>query len=162
MDGTIDIDTLTPGNFIATRRTFVRGWAEVLKAIEQSYDPTFDPHNPDDIPVNCVTPPLEASGRQLPCTDPKYIVDPKARAAYVDAIAKNDEKNARAMHYTKVLLLDQQAMSSLSLTLDLLRKIAPDGASADFVQLDSILQQVGLSDARRTEIDAMFYARPGI
>ena len=43
--------------------------------------------------------------------------------------------------------------------LDLWRRVEPNGTPADFEALDAILQQAGLSTARRTKIDAMFYER---
>jgi len=162
MDGTIDITQLTPGNFIATRRMLVQGWAQVLKAIEQSYDPTYDPKDRNQQPSDCVVPPVEPSGRRAhTCGNPNDVLDPGTRAAYIDAIQQNQEKIRRSSHYITVHLLDERAMTTLSMALDLLRSLAPEGAGADFPALDNILQRARISEARRSEIDAMFYARPG-
>ena len=156
LDGTIDIGNLTPENFISTRRAIVGAYARVLKAIEQSYDPTFNPSNPADLPEVCVKAP-----EGLPsCTDPMDVKNAQARAAYVAAIQANALKANRAARYQQLYNLDQGAMVGLSMSLDLLRKVAPTNIGPDFAALDGILRQAGLSDARRAKIDAMFYARP--
>ena len=46
-----NLHALKPDTFVVQRRTVVRGWAQVLKAIEDSYDPTFDPADPKNRPV---------------------------------------------------------------------------------------------------------------
>jgi hypothetical protein len=163
MFGATSLDALTPENFVTQRRSLVQAYADILKTIEQSYDPTFDPANRNDLPQNCIAPPREAGGHQLPsCADPNDLKDPVARATYAAALQANDLKNKRAIRYQQLKNIDDVAMSNLSATLDLLRSVAPDGTGPDFAALDAILRQVGLSDARRTKIDAMFYARPGI
>jgi hypothetical protein len=159
MQTAADIGSLTPTNFIAERRTLVHGWALILKAIEQSYDPTFHPNNPSDVPNSCVVPPREPSGRQAPaCADPEEVQDPKARADYISAIKANDLKRQRTNRYRQLFNIDEEAMSSLEMTLTLLRKIAPEGATPDFPALDGILRQAGLSQSRREQIDRYFYA----
>ncbi|HET6895038.1 MAG TPA: hypothetical protein VFH72_06615, partial [Candidatus Baltobacteraceae bacterium] len=118
LDGTIDIGALTPGNFIGTRRTIVGAYARVLKAIEQSYDHTFDPSNIADLPEVCVKAP-----ENLPsCADPMGVKNAQARAAYLAAIQANALKAKRAARYQQLHNLDQGAMVGLSMSLDLLRK----------------------------------------
>ncbi len=76
MDGSVDVESLTPDKFIATRRTFVQGYANVLAAIEQAYEPGYDPLDPKNRPEGCVTPPRQPDGRLFPpCTNPKEIHD---------------------------------------------------------------------------------------
>lgn len=136
------------GTFVAQRRTLVGGWAQVLKAIEQSYDPTYDPNDRNNWPV-----------WGLP--DPQYIKDPQTRAAAVAALAANDQKVKRMSYYHDLHVLDALAQNTLKMELDQLRRMAPDGTDADFAALDAILQRAGLSSALRTKIDSLFYARPG-
>ncbi|HEY8298507.1 MAG TPA: hypothetical protein VIG32_10870 [Candidatus Baltobacteraceae bacterium] len=155
MQSALDINAFTPQNFIADRRTLVRGWAQVLRVVASVYDPTFNPH----ALLACPTPP---GGMLVPCADPNGIKDPAQRASYAAALATFHHYLKQRLRYQQIHNLDQGAMSNLSLALDSLRKLAPDGTPADFVALDGILQQAGLSDARRTKIDAMLCARPGI
>jgi hypothetical protein len=137
-----------PDTFVAQRRTFVRGWAQVLKVIEQSYDPTYDPNDRNNWPA-------------WGFGDPQYIKDPQMQAAAVAALAANDQKVKRMAFYHDRRVLDMLAQATLKVQLDQLRRVAPDGTDADFAELDAILQQAGLSSALRTKINAMFYARPG-
>lgn len=162
MESAADIGSLTPSNFIVERRTLVRGWARILKAVEQSYDPTFDPSNANDLPNSCVVPPREPSGRQAPaCADPSDVKDPQSRAQYIAAIRANDLRRQRTNRYRQLFNIDEAAMSSLEMALQLFNKVAPDNASPDFAALDDILKQAGLGDARRQTLDAWIYRRSG-
>lgn len=147
MGSAVNIDAFKPQTFIAQRRTLVRGWATVLRAIEQSYDPTYDPSDPNNQVI-----------WELP--DPRYIADPKAHALAVAAIAANQQNSRRAAYYHDVQNIDLRAQSLLQMSLNLLRQVEPVGTPPDFIALDGILRQAGISDTRRTKIDAMFYARP--
>ncbi len=159
MQTAADIGSLTTSNFITERRTLVRGWALILKAIEQSYDPNFNPDDPNDIPDSCVVPPREPNGRQAPaCADPQEVQDPQARAQYIADIRANDLKRQRTSRYRQLFNIDEAAMGSLQMALDLFRKVAPEGAAPDFAALDGILRQAGLSEVRREKLDAYFYA----
>ncbi len=132
--------------FVAQRRTLVTGWAQVLKVIEQSYDPSFDPNDRTNWPV-----------WGLP--DPRSISDPALRAAAVAANAANDQKVKRISAYHDLHVLDLLAQHTMKFELDRLRTLAPDGTDADFTALDAILRRAGLSSALRTKLDTMFYAR---
>lgn len=149
MEAAVNLHALKPDTFVNQRRTLVRGWAQVLKAIERSYDPTYDPNDPNNRPI---------SG--LP--DPQGISDPKERAWAVAALAANPKKLERASYYHDLSIIDLRAQTLLKTSLDLFRKVEPDGTPPDFAALDGIVQRAGLSSARRTKIDAMFYARPGV
>ncbi|HEY0396318.1 MAG TPA: hypothetical protein VGD01_17675 [Candidatus Elarobacter sp.] len=146
MEAAVNLHALKPETFVAQRRTLVRGWAQVLKAIEQSYDPAYDPNDRNNWPI-----------RGLP--DPQTIPDPTERARVAAALAANSEKIRRASYYHDLSVIDLRAQTLLKTSLDLFRKVEPDGTPADFAALDGILQQAGLSSTRRTKIDAMFYAR---
>jgi hypothetical protein len=125
-----------PDTFVAQRRTLVGGWAHVLKAIKQSYDPTYDPNDRNNWPV-------------WGLTDPQYAKDPQTRAAAVAALAANDQKVKRMSFYHDLHVLDLLAQNTLKVELDQLRRLAPDGTDADVAALDTILQQAGLSSALR-------------
>ncbi|MGB6986046.1 MAG: hypothetical protein WBD74_08770 [Candidatus Aquilonibacter sp.] len=161
MDGTVNLDALTPQNFVTRRRALVQAWAQILKSIEQSYDPTYNPNDPSNIPQPCVTPPPDANGARLPgCSNPNAIQDPSARAKYLAAIEANKQVTQRWNHYWGLVKLDLRAMRVLQMSLQLLQSVAPDSEGADFSALDAIVQQAGISHARRAKIDGFFYQNP--
>lgn len=147
----VDMPRIHPSRYVARRRMVVRAWAQILRAIETSYDPTFDQTHSDDLPQTCVLPPREAEGTQLPpCVDPSDLTDANARLIYVAAIARNEAKAKRANFQSRLRYLDGFAMLSLRMNLDLFRKVT----RSDSVHLDAILRQAGLGDSRRSKIDA--------
>ncbi|HEY0395113.1 MAG TPA: hypothetical protein VGD01_11525 [Candidatus Elarobacter sp.] len=141
-----NLNGLKPSTFVAQRRTLIRGWAELFKAIDDAYDPTYDPDDPKNLPA-----------RNLP--DPRDIPDQKLRAEIAAEVAANPQKIARRAHYFDLYRVDMLAQNSLKMQWDQLRRVEPDGTDADFAALDRILQQTALNTARRTKINAMFYAR---
>jgi hypothetical protein len=154
LSSAVDLPTIKRKDYIERRRAIVTAWSQVLRAIEQSYDPTFNPKDPNDLPALCLVPPPERSGKQLPsCADPKDVQDAQARAAYVAALKANALKAQRANYYHDLRNIDDQAMLALRLNLASFRNA---GALTDTAALDGILQQVGLSAARRATIDKMF------
>lgn len=153
----VDLDAMTPDNFIDARRALVRGWAKLLKQVELAYDPTFDPSRKFSCPLPESLP--NAIGAR-PCSDPSIIQDAQARAEYSKKLNDMRTQLKRAGDYQQLLNFDQLAMADLALTLNLLRKVAPEAAGSDFPALDSVLQSAGLSEARRTKIDAMLYGNP--
>jgi len=162
LSGTFVFSDLTPNNFIPTRRAIVQAFGPVLKAIEQSYEPNYNPNDRSNTPFFCPPPPagLVPSGVSDGCIDPNTIRDPNVRAQYVAAMHTNNLKKQRAGHYADVSNIDAQAMATLSASLELLNSVAPEGAGPDFSALDGILQRAGISSARRAQVDAMFYATP--
>jgi hypothetical protein len=152
-----EVRTFTVGNFVAKRRELVSSWAQILKAIQGSYDPKFNPNDPRQLPVICLPPPPEPNGHQFPsCVDPNEIQDPRTRAAYVAALQLNAAKAKKAAYYSDLSNLDDEAMASLEVRLNLLRKVAPEGVPRDSAALDQILQRAGLSEARRKELHPYF------
>jgi len=131
---------LSAGAFVTQRRTLVAAWAEVLKRIQQSYDPAYDPHS-------------RANWLVWGLPVPEYVHDPQERAAVVAAIKANDEKAKRAGAWHDVMVVDVLAQAILRVVLSQLHKVAPDGAGDDFAALDAILRRAGLSDATRENID---------
>ena len=157
LQSAIDVTTLTPDNFIESRRSLVNGWAQLLREIELAYDPTFDPNQH----FSCPEPGRQPDGTEArPCADPSVIQNPQARTAYALRLNAFHLRLKQAAHYQDVHNLDEGAMVTLSTGLDVLRKVAPNGAGPDFAALDAILQQAGLSKPRRSNIDAMFYGGP--
>jgi hypothetical protein len=141
-------DAFTAQTFVAQRRVLVRGWAKVIKTIELSYDPTYDPHDPSNAP-------------QWGLPDPQLIHDPQARQLAIAALAENERRVKRAAYYHDLTIIDLGAQAHLRMSLALLRRIAPAGTPPDAVALDGILQDAAISSARRAKIDALFSASPG-
>ena len=151
MYGAVSVDDLSVNNFIERRRAVVQGWAQILSAVEQSYDPTYDPANAANLVNTCVVPPFDATCND----DPKMVRDPKQRAIYTAALKANDRNMKRAIQYHDLYSADEAAMTSLEMTLYLLGEVAPAGTPADFTALDDILQTDDISESRRLKIDAM-------
>jgi hypothetical protein len=155
MQSTFDVYAFTAKNLIEQRRTLVRDWAEIFKVIEQAYDPTFDPSDHDDLPTNCVIPP-----GGLSCgADPREIKDRTSRAAYIAEIRANDMKLKQTFYYHEISNIDQLAMASLESSLSVLAQCEPQKSPGDFVALDKIIQETGLSEERRITLDSWFYGR---
>lgn len=148
----IDIRAIRRSDLLAKRRQIVGAWGRIFKAIEASTDPAFDLSNRNNIPDDCVTPPMQADGRQLPsCAAPADVTDPVARAKYIAAINANDLKKQRAAYQARLRYLDGGAMSSLQMELSIFRRVAPGNAP----ELMTILRGEGLSSARLAKIQAM-------
>jgi hypothetical protein len=152
-----EVRTFTPRNFVGQRRMLVWSWAQIFSAIQDSYDPKFNPNDPRQLPVLCLPPPPEPNGHQFAsCVDPNEIQDPNVRSDYISELQVNAAKARRAAYYSDLSNLDDEAMASLEVKLKVLRKMAPEGIPADSATLDRILQRAGLSEARRKELDPYF------
>jgi hypothetical protein len=87
-----DRQASAPDLALRLARQRVAGWLAILERLKRDEDPTFDLAHP---PPRRVEPPLLSNGIQLPPgVDPEEIKDPAARRAYVDAIARNEERRA--------------------------------------------------------------------
>jgi hypothetical protein len=156
MQSAPDLRVLTSQNFTEQRRLMVSGWVQMLKVIEDSYDPEFNPANPHDLPVKCPPPP-----GGVPCAeDPNTIQDPGTRAAYIAELKQNNFNARRVNYYWRLKMLDMQAMSILEGALRLFAHAAPNGIGPDYTALDQILRDAGLSDTRRKTIDAYLLPPP--
>jgi hypothetical protein len=158
LDGTVQPDAWTASNFVEARRSLARSYATVLKAIEDAYDPTYNPNDTRNLPGLCVPPPRVAGAQ--PCMDPKQVADPAARAKYEQAIADNERKKERLAYYMQVKLVDEHAMSDLSATLRVLSKIAPSGIGSDSQALLRIFSAAGITAHRLTGIKGMIEGKP--
>jgi hypothetical protein len=149
--------TFTPRNVIVQRRAIVSGWAPILKAIEESYGPTFDPHDPRNLPESCLLL-VDYGGPDSPtCNpDPLTVRDPDVRAKYVAALRQNEVKLKRTNYWHELSIIDEEAMARLEVTFKFLRQLYPQRVFGDSAILDAILRSVDLSNARRKTLDAYF------
>ena len=144
MDATLSIESLTAFNFVARRRAILTGWIRILKTIEQSYHPAFNPN----LLLGCpVSPGL------TPCADPSGIPDPVARENYAAQLTEFNYYGAQWDQYSKVHRLDERAMTSLLVSIKFLREIEPNRTPPDYEALERIVQQAGLSGTRQAKID---------
>ena len=157
LDGSIDPDTLTPGNFVATRRALVRADVNVLRVVDQSYDPTFNPLDPQNIQFLCVPPPPVVGAHR--CMNPDEIKDLAIRATYAASVNLNSEKVKRNIAFRQIAHLDDYATTMLDIILKFLNSIAPDDVGPDCFALDHIVQQAGLSESKRNHIDTIICSR---
>jgi len=148
----VDTRSVSPSDYVTFRRTVMQGWANILKAIEQSYDPTYDPNNPADRPNLCVLP---HNGSVTCNISPDQIQDPKERAKYAAALQANALKLQQSYHFHDVSVLDLLAMGALQMHL---KGFAAAGAPSDYAALDGIFRQAGISSSRMVKIDAMLAA----
>lgn len=151
-----DFSTMRHSDLVARRRAVTSGYARVLHELEMLVDPTFDPNDPKNYPLLCVTPAREPSGRQLgSCADPNDVQDPATRAAYVAAVEQNAARTRRINTQRRAHTLAAETTDDLAHVLRRYRPLAPDDSPA----LDTILRQAGVSDARRATIEAMAVTR---
>lgn len=143
---------VSPDDYITFRRTIVEDWASILETIERSYDPTYNPTNPNDLPNDCVLP----DNRSVTCNvSPDQVQDPKERADYEARLEANAAKARRALQWHNVLVLDTEAMASMQADLQL---FAAAGAPSDYAALDGIFRRARISKARMAKIDAILAA----
>lgn len=157
LDGTIRPKTLTPANFIQTRRLLAESYALILKQIDGLYDPSYNPHDPHNVPFLCAPPPRMRGA--TPCISPDKISDAALRAQYQRDIDANELRKQRWSHYIQVKLLDDDAMSGLEVSLRFFNEIAPDHIGPDSAALEAIFRAQGISGERLTRIQAMMSER---
>jgi|GEM_PF-6116949 len=149
----VDVRTIDPPNYIARRRLVVRAWARIFSALDNSYDSSYDIHDRRNTVYICLVPPREADGKQLmSCADPNEVKDPVARATYLAEIAANRQNIRRRTTYSRFHNIDLEATLDLGTQLSAFRAVAPPDAA----YLDGLLRSAGLSEKRRSAIDAMF------
>lgn len=83
-------------------------WLKLIRTIDGSLDPTFDPN--DVPPLNVAPPPLKNGTKLWPGADPALIDDPKAREKYEKAIKENRAKQEKALIQPQLQELDPQVM----------------------------------------------------
>jgi hypothetical protein len=158
MRASFKLSSFTSKTFISEKRALVWNWAQLLHVIEQSYDPTFNPDDRNDLPDVCVVPPVETNGTQLNCgVAPEDIKDPQARAKYIELLRANAAKAKRAFYYRDLSNIDEDARTTLEVKLELLRRVAPAGIPRDSQALEQILTKAGLNSAARKEIEPYLF-----
>ena len=89
---------------------------------------------------------------------PDKISDPKIRAQYVAEIEENNRKKQRLEYYLRVKHLDDEAMSTLDMSLKLFNDIAPSDVGPDGTALESIFRSASISARRLNQLHDMIYA----
>lgn len=134
---------LYPDASMASERTLARKqqikmWLKLVAALEKNLDPSF---NATDFPARRTRP---------PCTTKE--ADPKAYAEHELAIKKNKEKTK---NYNLQTGLRQQELI-LSRDLEAFIKSSYNNLPNDQNELDGILLESGISDARKQKLKALF------
>ncbi len=153
MQQSLDVDLFRANAFTLQRRAFVSGWAQVLRSIEDAYDPKFYP----DEPLPCPLPrPGERLGYILPAVcDPKLIREPQNDSVRNKELQDLERYRVSYEHYREVKRLDDESMTILEMSLNLLCEVAPAQAPSDYLALDRIFLDSAISDSRRIKIEAM-------
>jgi len=140
LQGSLFIFDLAPETFVEQRRARIRQWAEILRVIEQSYDPTYDP--------------------AVRYWQPSWPLHRPASAAenlqYQKELADFKLRTERTNDYIQLQNVDALAMTSLLMESFALAHYTKMETVSDFEALDGILVRAGISDERRLEIDAIF------
>ncbi|MBV8723715.1 MAG: hypothetical protein JO078_11570 [Candidatus Eremiobacteraeota bacterium] len=150
--------TFTPENLIARRRTLVWAWAQIIFAVQRSYDPNWNPMDPANLPERCLYPPPEAAGQMPTCDDPDAVKDPKLRAQYIRDIQANELKKTKAEEWQRHQIVDEEAMAVFEGRIDFLHEMSPKGVPSDAAALDGIVREANLSDATRETLHRYFCA----
>jgi len=148
----VDISKASPQTLLSRRRAFIAAWERVIRRIETSYDPSYNPRDPAQVPFRCVPPPTTRDPESFTCNDPDAIKDPAAKASYETLLRENERKLQRAAYYHDLHNIDDLAMTSLEADLRLFREA---GAPPDTAALTALLEQAGLNTVRQRAIRAM-------
>jgi hypothetical protein len=125
-------------------------WLKLFKVIDQNIDPKFDYHK--DAALASIYPP-RSNGVQLGAgVDPKEIKDMAARAQYEAAIKHNEEKRKSYRLQVDLRILD----GSVCLGFEHYLKTAYGSTIEDQNELDGILRESGLRDARQQKLRTLF------
>ncbi len=153
MQQSLDVDLFRANAFTLQRRAFVSGWAQVLRSIEDAYDPKFDPNKR----LPCPLPRLGGSlGSILPgVCDPKLIREPENDSVRNKELQDLERYQVSYNHYREVRRLDDESMTVLEMSLDVLCKRAPANVPSDYLALDRIFLDSAISRSRRIKIEAM-------
>src|SRR5579872_1840516 len=102
----VNIPNIAPQNYVARRRAVVRAWAPILRTIEANLDPTFNPHDLNQLPNDCLAPPADTG--IVSCFDYQDIRDPQERAAFIAEIHENEMKQKRVAFQSRLRYLDNE------------------------------------------------------
>jgi len=110
--GAATIDLFSFRTYVRQRRSFVRGFVAVLKAIELAYDPRYDPDALVNRPeIGCLE--IATDTGLTPVCNPSQLKDANAKTSYAAAVAANKQKIAREKAYLNLVRVDQYAMPHL-------------------------------------------------
>jgi len=129
LQGSLFIFDLAPETFVEQRRARIRQWAEILRVIEQSYDPTYDP--------------------AVRYWQPSWPLHRPASAAenlqYQKELADFKLRTERTNDYIQLQNVDALAMTSLLMESFALAHYTKMETVSDFEALDGILVRAGIS-----------------
>ena len=146
------IDNIERQNFHQHRKEHIMLWLEVVSAIDQAIDPTFDGKGPH-VALNLVPPPDGEGGPvYFAGVDPVELKNPKARAKYKAEIKANEELGKFADFQGDLWMRKHIAVMKLE---DELEYTYTD-SEADRKEWNDILSQSALSEACKKEVDALF------
>jgi hypothetical protein len=152
LQNAVDLRRIAPADVVARRRSLVAAYAELLHQIE-SFDPTYNPDDPENLSYMCLIPPPEPNGRQLgSCADPNDIADPATRAKYITALNANATKANRAHNYVQMQILKGSTLNALGFNLQYFHA----RAGGDSMALDAIIRRAGVTDTLRASIEKVF------
>jgi hypothetical protein len=139
-----------PGTDKTVRREKTKALFNLLAAIDQNIDPSFDdPHNPENqIFLNLVPPPTPEGIWYPSGVDPNDIKDPKTRAQYEAAIKRNDEKIARLNFQTRLHNIDKSA----NIFADRFLQDNYTTSKEDQSELENLMKQAKLSPTRTQKL----------
>lgn len=138
-----------PTDAILHFKQLVRMRLRILSVIERNEDKKFSPSAP---PPDTIFPPQTDDGGLLPGADPKYIKDPVARAQYAAALKQNQEDRKQWYFQFRLKRMDEL----ITLHLGTLIPLAYSASESDQKELDALLQELGVSEARRQKLKASF------
>lgn len=137
-------------NFISSpippRQQKLRMWLKIMVSIDHNLDPSF---NINDSARMNVSPP---GGAYRAGIDPKDVKDPAIRAEYEELIRKNKEKRERRHLQNGLRHINEQLMFAVE---RFVRKHYTSSAE-DQKELDQLLRETGISEARKQKLKALF------
>lgn len=132
--GAVAIGNGVPVTF---RREVLVQWLGLLRLLDESIDPDFDP---DDMPGLTVDPPRSADGvAHRPGVAPARIKDPDARARYEAAIEANQEKARYYAAQTDLRRLDERMTSRIEAFIKRAYTDSPEDQTELRTALDAVL-----------------------
>jgi hypothetical protein len=152
MEHSLNVLLFRADAFTLQRRTFVSGWAQVLRAIDDAYDPKFDP----DKRLPC--PSLWPKDRAASILIPFYCgpaPEPQTDSVRNKELQDMERYRISYENYRQVKQLDALAMTIFEGSLEILGRVAPHGAPADYIALDRLFLRSRISESRRIVIEAM-------
>ena len=137
---------MNPSDSVLYIKKLARMRLRILAVIERNEDKKFEASVPPPQQI------LHDGGMLQPGADPKYIKDPTARAQYAAALKKNQEDKEKWYFQFRLKRMDEL----ITLHLGTLIPLAYSVSESDQKELDALLQESGVSEARRQKLKASF------